>query len=110
MEGAFRTFLDRDLPRLIDADLPEATYDALTRIREELRHVFYHLLDSEFQSFGLLLRSNVGAIDETALVFLVAFMFRAVAEVEVEVLRRTQNLNFLRSSSAVRYRWFAKAA
>jgi hypothetical protein len=52
LEGEFRTFLDRDLPQLIEADGPEATYDSLAQIREGLRHVFYHLLDAEFLSFG----------------------------------------------------------
>src|SRR6266852_7222280 len=55
----------------------------------------------------LLHRSHVGGIDETDLV---ARRVHVPGTGRGRVLRRPQNLNFFRSSSATRYRWLAKAA
>jgi hypothetical protein len=49
LEGSFRTFLDEQLPRLMNEDLtPQEIHDLLVDIGEEFRHILYHMTDSEF--------------------------------------------------------------
>jgi len=49
LEESLRTFLDEQLPKLIDPALKgEALEDLLMDIREEFRHVLYHLHDPQF--------------------------------------------------------------
>lgn len=49
LEESMRTFLNEQLPKLIDPALKgEALEDLLMDIREEFRHVLYHLHDPQF--------------------------------------------------------------
>jgi hypothetical protein len=49
LEGSFRVFLDEQLPKLADPTVQgEQLEDLLMDIREEFRHVLYHLHDPEF--------------------------------------------------------------
>jgi hypothetical protein len=49
LEGSFRVFLDEQLPKLADPTVQgEALEDLLMDIREEFRHILYHLHDPEF--------------------------------------------------------------
>jgi hypothetical protein len=49
LERSFRTTLDELLPKLLNEALtPEQLADVLLDIREELRHVLYHIRDPEF--------------------------------------------------------------
>lgn len=54
LEECFRAFLERQLPKLTQAEgPPEAreTYDLLLEIGEEFRHVLYHLNNLSFYSY-----------------------------------------------------------
>lgn len=52
LEDSFRTFLDRQLPRLAEGTLgPVETYELLLDIGEELRHVIYHINDTRFYRY-----------------------------------------------------------
>src|SRR5258708_5687431 len=51
LEKSFRAFLDVRLPQLLAADNPDDICGALIDIRDELRHVYYHLRDPEFFDF-----------------------------------------------------------
>jgi len=52
LEESFRTFLDGQLPRLMnDQASPEELYDALLDIGEEFRHILYHIYDPKFYSY-----------------------------------------------------------
>lgn len=49
LEESLRKFLDEQLPRLVDPSVRgEALEDLLLDVREEVRHVLYHLQDPEF--------------------------------------------------------------
>jgi hypothetical protein len=49
LEESMRTFLSDQLPRLIDPTLKsEALEDVLMDVREEFRHILYHLHDPQF--------------------------------------------------------------
>lgn len=49
LEGSMRAFLDEQLPKLADPSVQgEALEDLLMDIREEFRHVLYHLHDPQF--------------------------------------------------------------
>ena len=49
IEESLRKFLDEQLPRLADSSVQgESLEDLLLDIREEFRHVLYHLHDPEF--------------------------------------------------------------
>ena len=52
LEESFRTFLDQQLPRLKKEELTsDQINDILVEIGEELRHILYHIRDSEFYSY-----------------------------------------------------------
>jgi hypothetical protein len=49
LESSMRVFLDEQLPKLADPTVKgEALEDLLMDIREEFRHILYHLHDPEF--------------------------------------------------------------
>lgn len=49
LEGSMRVFLDEQLPKLADPNLKgEELEDLMLDIREEFRHILYHLHDPEF--------------------------------------------------------------
>ena len=49
LEGAMRAFLEEQVPKLADPTVQgEALEDLLIDIREEFRHILYHLHDPEF--------------------------------------------------------------
>ena len=49
LEESMRTFLTEQLPKLIDPTLKgEALEDVLMDVREEARHILYHLHDPKF--------------------------------------------------------------
>jgi len=49
IEESFRKFLDEQLPKLTDPSVQgEALEDLLLEVREEVRHILYHLQDPEF--------------------------------------------------------------
>lgn len=52
LEGSFRKFLDEQLPKLMNGELPAAdTYSLLLEIGEELRHILYHIRDPKFYRY-----------------------------------------------------------
>jgi hypothetical protein len=49
LEGSMRVFLNEQLPKLADPTVQgEALEDLLLDVREEFRHILYHLHDPEF--------------------------------------------------------------
>jgi len=49
LEESFRTFLNEQLPRLLNDDITQQeTYDLLLEIGEEFRHILYHINDPQF--------------------------------------------------------------
>jgi hypothetical protein len=49
LESSMRVFLDEQVPKLADPTVQgEALEDVLMDIREEFRHILYHLHDPEF--------------------------------------------------------------
>jgi hypothetical protein len=49
LEGSMRVFIDEQLPKLADPNLKgEELEDLLLDVREEFRHILYHLHDPEF--------------------------------------------------------------
>jgi hypothetical protein len=48
IEEECRAYVDEYLPRLITARSPDEMVDALTEIREGLRHLTYHVKDSPY--------------------------------------------------------------
>ncbi len=49
LEESMRTFLSEQLPKLIDPTLKgEALEDVLMDVREEFRHILYHIHDPQF--------------------------------------------------------------
>lgn len=49
LEDSFRVFLDEQLPKLVDPSVRgEQLEDLLLDIREEFRHILYHIHDPEF--------------------------------------------------------------
>jgi hypothetical protein len=49
LEGSMRVFLDEQLPKLADPTVQgEALEDLILDVREEFRHILYHLHDPEF--------------------------------------------------------------
>jgi hypothetical protein len=49
LEGSMRVFLDEQLPKLADPSVQgEALEDLILDVREEFRHILYHLHDPEF--------------------------------------------------------------
>ncbi len=52
LEESFRIFSQEQLPRLVRENLkPKDVFDLLLDIGEELRHVLYHINDSQFYSY-----------------------------------------------------------
>ena len=52
LEDSFRTFLNEQLPKLIDEHTsPAELYDVLLEIGEEFRHILYHIGDSKFYRY-----------------------------------------------------------
>ena len=52
LEESFRSFLDEQLPRLMnDQASPTELFDALLDIGEELRHILYHIHDPKFYRY-----------------------------------------------------------
>ena len=48
LEGSFRDFLDKQLPKLAGADIePAAAYETLLDIGEEFRHILYHIIEHQ---------------------------------------------------------------
>jgi hypothetical protein len=49
LEGSMRVFLDEQLPKLTDPAVQgEALEDLILDVREEFRHILYHLHDPEY--------------------------------------------------------------
>ncbi len=49
LEGSMRVFLDEQLPKLADPSVQgEELEDLILDVREEFRHILYHLHDPEF--------------------------------------------------------------
>jgi hypothetical protein len=49
LEGSMRVFLDEQLPKLADPNVKgEELEDLLLDVREEFRHILYHMHDPEF--------------------------------------------------------------
>lgn len=48
IDGEFRAYVDEHLPRLLAATTPGEAEEALWDVRESLRHVAYHLVDSPY--------------------------------------------------------------
>ncbi len=49
LEGSMRVFLDEQLPKLADPTVQgEELEDLILEVREEFRHILYHLHDPEF--------------------------------------------------------------
>jgi hypothetical protein len=49
LEGSMRVFLDEQLPKLADPSVQgEELEDLMLEVREEFRHILYHLHDPEF--------------------------------------------------------------
>ena len=49
LEGSMRVFLDEQLPKLADPSVQgEELEDLMLDVREEFRHILYHLHDPEF--------------------------------------------------------------
>lgn len=49
LEGSMRVFLDEQLPKLVDPSVQgEALEDLILDVREEFRHILYHLHDPEY--------------------------------------------------------------
>ena len=49
LEGSLHTFLDDQLPKLADPSARgDVLEDLLLEVREEVRHILYHLRDPEF--------------------------------------------------------------
>ena len=48
LEQSFRSFLDERLPGLVTSSTAEEVESALGDIREEFRHILYHIADARF--------------------------------------------------------------
>jgi hypothetical protein len=49
LEGSMRVFLDEQLPKLTDPSVQgEQLEDLILEVREEFRHILYHIHDPEF--------------------------------------------------------------
>ena len=52
LEESFRRFLDEQLPAVVQGDHPpEGLYNHLLDIGEELRHILYHVSDTQFYKY-----------------------------------------------------------
>jgi hypothetical protein len=52
LEESFKTFLNEQLPRLMDDQAtPSELCDALLEIGEEFRHILYHIHDPKFYQY-----------------------------------------------------------
>jgi hypothetical protein len=52
LEESFQTFLDKQLPRLMNEQAsPEELVDTLLDIGEEFRHILYHIHDPQFYGY-----------------------------------------------------------
>jgi hypothetical protein len=49
LEGSFKSFLNDQLPKLLNDDLtPQEIHDLLLDIGDEFRHILYHINDPQF--------------------------------------------------------------
>jgi len=54
LEASFRKFLEEQLPKLTEGELPpDDIYSLLLEIGEELRHILYHARDARFYRYLL---------------------------------------------------------